>query len=83
MTRAMSAALSLGLVLLCGWALGALVGAAMTGAIDGPARGHDVVEHAHAPVAFWWSVTAHAVIALCSGGAAMHVFRKAIARPSS
>lgn len=83
MTRMTSAALSLGLVLACGWALGALVGAALTGAIDGPGAGRDVVEHARAPALFWWSVTMHAVIALASGRAASHFFREAIARPSA
>lgn len=83
MTRAVALALSPGLVVLCGLAIGSLVGAASTGTIDGLARGRDVVARAGAPGPFRCAVALHLFVAVSSGVAAMAVLRRALARPST
>jgi hypothetical protein len=73
-------AVAIGFSALSGLALASLVGAALTGAIDGGARGPaDVIELSSRPVAFWFSVAAHALIAALAGGAAVAFWRKSVA----
>ena len=81
MTRIAALVLSAGLVVLCGLAIGSLVGAASTGTIDGLARGRDVVARADAPGPFWCAVALHLFVAVSSGVAATAVLRRALARP--
>jgi hypothetical protein len=83
MTRIASLALSLVLMLGCGWAIGSLIGAASTGTLDGPARGRDVVARAAAPGRFWCAVALHLLVAASSGVVAAAVMRRALARPST
>jgi hypothetical protein len=53
------------LAAVAGLSASTLLGALFTGAIDGLARGLDLVAHADQPVAFWLLVLFHLV--LCAG----------------
>ena len=73
-------AISVGFAALSGLALAPLIGAALTGAIEGGARGPaDVIKLSIRPVAFWLSVGFHALIAALAGGAAVTFWRKSVA----
>lgn len=57
--------------------IGGLLGAAATGAIDGPSRGgNDMVELAVQPNLFWFSVAIYVLLAVLTGGGAIAYWRK-------
>jgi hypothetical protein len=77
--RVESFAIALGLSAISGLALAALIGAVLTGTIDGGARGPDLIALAERPLAFWISIAVHSVVAGSAAAAAVAFWRKSIA----
>lgn len=64
------------LAVIAGISLGYVVGALLTGAVNGPARGKDVVYLASQPVLFWLMVALFSVVAAAASAVAYKSLRK-------
>jgi hypothetical protein len=72
-------AIAIALAAVGGLFAAAVIGALLTGTIDGPGHGRDIVSLAERPATFWFCFVAWSVVAVSAIGGAFAYWRKAVA----